>query len=230
VALGAAAFAAACVVYLSRMTQGLAFVPGLLTASPFAAVGFVLAWRRARLRLPAAIAVAALPIAWYAQYSGGAVAQWGGRYILLSGALLAVAGCVALEGRRRALLAVLALAVVTTGFGIAWLSVRSNTVAEGMTTIVDRHDQLVISRQTHFLREGGAFYDSREHWLTATSGAQLRDALRVAQESGATEFALIDGIDVPAPAHLGPYVRGRTQRVAFIRPDVFVGVTTYRMG
>ena len=154
----------------------------------------------------------------------------GGRYILLSGTVLAVAGCVALEGRTRALVAVLALAAVTTGAGLTWLSVRSHTVAEGMTAIVERHDQLVISRQSHMLREGGAFYDSREHWLTATTKSQLRDALGIARESGATEFGLIDGIDDPPPATLGPYERGRTQRVAFIRPDVFLGVTTYRLG
>ena len=60
--------------------------------------GIVLAWRTPPLRYPAAVAVAALPIAWLAQYSGGADPQWGARYILTSGALLAIAGCVALRG------------------------------------------------------------------------------------------------------------------------------------
>ena len=66
-----------------------------------------------------------------------------------------------------------------------WLSVRSNTVADGMATIVGRHDELVISRQTHLLREGGAFYDADEHWLTATTDPQLRQAVRIAVASPA---------------------------------------------
>jgi hypothetical protein len=230
VALGAAAFAAGCVVYLVRFGQGWGFVPGLLVASPFAAVGLLLAWRRPSLRLPAAIAVAALPIAWYAQYQGGADPQWGGRYILLSGTLLTVAGCVALRASQRAFIAVLVLAVVTTAAGVGWLSVRSRTVADGMATIVARDDQVVISRQPHLLREGGAFYDSREHWLTATTDAQLRDAVRVARRSGATELALTGGADQGAPRTLDGYVRGATRRVPFIRPDVKVAVTTYRLG
>ena len=138
VALGTAAFAAGCVVYFVRFSQGWGFVPGMLVASPFAAVGLLLAWRRPVLRLPAAIACAALPIAWYAQYQGGADPQWGGRYVLLSGALLTVAGVVALRTSPRAFVAVVALAAVTTAMGIGWLSVRSNTTADGMATIVAR--------------------------------------------------------------------------------------------
>ncbi len=228
VALGAALFAFGVAVYLVRFAQGWGFIPGLLVASPFAAAGLFLAWSKPVLRLPAAIACVALPIAWYAQYQGGAVPQWGGRYILLSGTLLAVAGCVVLRSHPRAFVAVVALAAITTAAGIGWLGVRSNTVAEGMAMIVARHDQVVIARQTHFLREGGAFYDSDEHWLTATTDAQLTKAVRIARESGATEFALIDGGDRRAPATLGEYVRGRTELVSFLRPDVKVAVTTYR--
>ena len=130
-ALGAALFAFGVVVYLVRFAQGWGFVPGLLVASPFAAVGLFLAWSKPALRLPAAIACVALPIVWYAQYQGGADPQWGGRYILLSGTLLAVAGCVVLRAHTRAFVAVVALAAITTLAGIGWLAVRSNTVADG---------------------------------------------------------------------------------------------------
>ena len=121
-----------CVVYLVRFAQGWGFVPGMLIASPFAAVGLLLAWRRPALRLPAAIACVALPVVWYAQYQGGADPQWGGRYILLSGALLAVAGVVVLRRAPRAFVAVVVLAALTTAMGIGWLSVRSHTTADGM--------------------------------------------------------------------------------------------------
>jgi hypothetical protein len=230
IALGAVAFAVACVVYLARFEQGWGYVPGLFAASPFAAVGVVLAWRRPALRLPAVIACAALPVAWAVQYQGGADPQWGGRYLLLSGTILAVAGCVVLRHSMRAFVAVLVLASMITAAGVAWLSVRSHTVADGMETIVARHDQLVISRQTHLWREGGAFYDARRRWLTATTPAELRAAARLAGETGVTELALVGGGDQAPPAELGPYTRGRTELVPFVRPDVLVQVTTYRRG
>ena len=145
----------------------------------------MLAWTRPALRLPAAIACAALPVAWYAQYQGGADPQWGGRYLLLSGALLAVAGVRRAAGPqtgvgrgRRARGARRPLG------GVGWLSVRSHTVADGMATILARHDELLISRQPHMLREGGAFYDRSAHWLTATDDRELAGPVAVAREAG----------------------------------------------
>jgi hypothetical protein len=227
VVAGGVLLAVAALVYVGRFGDGLGFVPGLLTASPFAAVGLFLAWRSPVLRWPALVAVVALPIAWATQYSGGADPQWGGRYILLSGALLAVVGLAALRGRRRALTAVVALSALVTLGGITWLSVRSNTVAEGMETILARHDDMLISRQTHFLREGGAFYDVDRKWLTATTPEQLDQAVRIAAESQTGEFAVIGDPGQQEPRRLGAYERGATQLVSFIRPDVKVAVTTY---
>ena len=124
-----------------------------------------LGWKRA-LRLPTVIASAALPLVWAFQYSGGAGPQWGGRYELVSGALLVVAGVVALAGRRRALTAVLGLSLFVTAFGVTWLSVRSHGVAAAFETILARDDEAVISAETHLFREGGAFYRPGAHWLT----------------------------------------------------------------
>ena len=78
--------------YLVGFAHGLGFVPGLLTASPFAAVGLAPRVARADVRLPRRSRCVALPMVWFAQYSGGAGPQWGGRYTLLSGALLAGGG------------------------------------------------------------------------------------------------------------------------------------------
>lgn len=219
----------AAVVYLDRWSQGLGFVPGLLAASPFAAVGVLLAWKQPNLRWPAAVAVAALPVAWVSQFSGGADAQWGARYLLTSGALLAVLGCVVLRGHRRALVATTVLAALVTVFGLTWLSVRSHTVADGMETILGRHDEMLISRQPHMFREGGAFYTADRKWLTATNDDDLRRAVRIAREVGATEFALIGGADQRGPARLGDYERGDRELVPFIRPDVKVGLITYQL-
>jgi hypothetical protein len=229
VVLGATLLAMAVAVYVVRLGQGLGFVPGLLTASPFACVGLVLAWRSPRFRLPAVVACVALPIAWASQFSGGADPQWGGRYVLLSSALLAVVGVVALRPNPRVLVAVAVVAGFVTAGGFVWLSVRSHTVADGMDTILARHDEVVISRQSHMLREGGAFYDSDRRWLTATTDAQLRRAVRVARKSGARELALIGGEGQRMPSSIGGYARGSTQLVSFLRPDVKLAVVTYRL-
>jgi hypothetical protein len=220
----------AAVLYVSRFSQGLGYVPGVLAASPFAAVGVVLAWKQRRLRWPVAVAVAALPLIWVSQFTGGADAQWGARYLLTSGAVLAAVGCVVLHEHRRALVATVALSALVTLGGIAWLSVRSHTVADGMERILARHDEMLISRQPHMLREGGAFYDPERRWLTATDDHELRQAVRIAHEAGVTEFALIGAADQPAPATLDGYLRGDRELVPFIRPDVKLGVVTYRLG
>ncbi len=158
--LASAALAGALFLMLVGLSGGLGFVPGMLVASPFAAMGFVFGWRK-DVRIITVMAVAALPLVWLFQYSGGAGPQWGGRYTLLSGALLLVAATVVLEGHRAALVATVMLAALVTGFGLTWLSVRSQWAAHGIEQIVDRHDQAVISGEAHVLREGGAFYNPR---------------------------------------------------------------------
>jgi hypothetical protein len=134
-----------------------------------------------------------------------------------------------LSRHQRALIAVTVLSAIVTLGGVAWLSVRSHTTAAGMETILARHDQMLISRQAHMLREGGAFYTPQQKWLTATGDGELRRAVRIARQAGVTEFALIGGADQGAPATLGGYERGARQLVSFIRPDVKLGVVTYRL-
>jgi hypothetical protein len=225
--LGSCALAAACFLYLVGFSAGLGFIPGMLTASPFAAVGLVFGWR-ADVRVITTMAVLALPIVWASQYSGGAGPQWGGRYTLLSGALLLVAATVVLEGRRMALLAGLIAAVLVTGFGLAWLSVRSHWVVNGIQHIVDRHDQALISGEAHFLREGGAFYTPDRHWLTATDPAELHRAIRILRAAGDTEFGYVVADGVTPPRTLDGYRRVGIEHFAFLRPDLRMGVATYR--
>ena len=212
---------------LVRVDGGLGFVPGLLTASPFAAVGLFLGWKR-HVRVPTLIACLALPVVWAFQYSGGAGPQWGGRYELLSGALLAVVAVVVLGGQRRVLALLLGVSLLVTGFGVAWLSVRSHGVVTGIEAIVARHDQAVISVEAHVLREGGAFYEPDRHWLTATTDTQLLDATRILGETGDREFAYVTSAGGAAPRAIGDFRRGATQKVEFLRSDVFLDVVTYR--
>jgi hypothetical protein len=224
---GSAAIAGAVFLYLVGFSGGLGFVPGMLTASPFAAIGVALGWRKG-VRIITVMAVAALPLVWAFQYSGGAGPQWGGRYTLLSGALLLVAATVVLEGHRNALVAACLVAALVTGFGIAWLSVRSHWVAHGIERIVDRHDQAVISGEAHVLREGGAFYDDSRHWLTSTSPRELHRAVRIVQDAGDTEFAYVVSDGVRIPRVIDGYQRDGIEKVQFLRPDLYLQVATFR--
>jgi hypothetical protein len=224
-----AALAGAFFLYLVGFSAGLGFVPGMLTASPFAALGIVLGWRR-DVRIVTLMAVAALPVVWLFQYSGGAGPQWGGRYTLLSGALLLVAATVVLEGHRSALVAACLVAAMVTGFGLAWLSVRSHWAAHGIEQIVERHDQAVISGEAHVFREGGAFYDPSRHWLTTTDEKELHQAVRIVRASGDTEFAYVVTNGSHIPRVIDGYRRDGVQRIQFLRPDIYLDVATFRAG
>ena len=108
--LGAVAIAGAALIYVMRFAGDLGFVPGVLTASPLAVAGLVAAWPCTLLRRVLAVALGALPLVWFFQYSGGGLPQWGGRYVLLTGTLLVVAGAVVLAtstGRGRLLVVAL---------------------------------------------------------------------------------------------------------------------------
>jgi hypothetical protein len=230
IVIGMTMAALALVVYLARFTSGLGFVPGLLVASPLAAAGLFLVWREPRMRLLGVVACVALPIAWASQYTGSSMwPQWGGRYLLLSGALLAIAACVALRTTPQGMLAVCLLAGCVTAGGVMFLSQRTHTNADGMETILARHDDVLICRCQQFFREVGAFYTPERRWLTAATAADLRRAVDVARASGADEFATIGPEGQSNPAVLSDYVRGPTELVPFTRGDVHVQVTTYRL-
>ncbi|MEX1006547.1 MAG: hypothetical protein WD271_01730 [Acidimicrobiia bacterium] len=224
--VGIAALAVAGAFVLLRARAGLGFVPGVLTASPFAAAGVALGWRR-RSGFPMVVACAALPLVWAFQYSGGAAPQWGGRYELLSGALLAVVATVVVARSRFAFAALVAMSVLVTAFGLGWLSERSHAVADGIETLVDRHDQAVISLEGHLLREGGAFYEPNRHWLTAVSDEQLRRAARIVEGAGDREVAVVAPTGRKLPGRLGRFSRVDTQPLE-IRRILRLQVVTYR--
>ena len=203
-------------------------VPGFLVASPLAAVGLVLLWGRRDLWLPGAVALLALPLVWATAYSDTMRPQWGGRYVLTSGALLAVVAVVALAGRRAALAGVLAVSFLVTGSSVVFLSERSHSIADGVATIVARQDDAVISLEAHLRREGGAFSTPDRHWLTATDQVTLRWAVRIVREAGDLEFALLVPDELQVPATMGGFSRAGTQRVT-VRPDQPLRVVTYRL-
>jgi hypothetical protein len=227
--MGGAVDVVAALLFVMRFGTGLGFVPGVLVASPLAAVGLFVCWRERGPRMLGVVALVALPMAWAAQYTGSMWPQWGGRYVLVSGVLLAVGACVALRRAPQALLATCLVAGVVTAGGVVWLAARTHTNADGMEQILARHDDVLIARHAQLFREVGAFYTPESRWLTAATDADLDRAVRVARESGANEFATIGPEGQVNPRALGDYVRGRTELVRFTRGDLHVQVTTYRV-
>src|SRR5581483_3940443 len=124
--IGVVVLSIAALLYVAFVVGDLGFVPGLLTASPLAAIGLA-ACAQPNLRWLAAIAFLAIPIVWAVQYSGGAAPQWGARYLLVSSALLAIAGATWLaRSGGAASVGVVALALLVTLSGVAWLHERSH--------------------------------------------------------------------------------------------------------
>jgi hypothetical protein len=178
---------------LVRIHSGLSFVSGFVPALPVVAFGAVLAWRDPRRRLLAVIALVSLPGVWLLQYTGGAGPQWGGRYVLLTGFLLAVVGIVAIEALPHwSRVVVIALCVGITLAGVRYLEVRSHQGGRASDAISAMHDDVVISRFAHLFREVGSEYTPQRQWLTALGDRDLTRAATIARRHHAETVAVID--------------------------------------
>lgn len=225
--LAAVALAVAGVLYAIRFADGFGFIPGVLTASPLAVAGVALGWSDPRGVRLAIAALAPLPLVWLFQFSGGAGPQWGGRYVLTTGLLLAVVGVVAaMRAGRPAAITVLVLGLAVSACGVAWLSVRSHDVADAMEQLVARNDEAVLSLEAHLLREGGAFYNGDRQWLTATNDHEVDEAVQVLRRAGVHHVAVIRLAGLGSPAALGPFQREGSTRLELL-PGVQFTVTSY---
>ena len=190
-----------------RVLDGPGFVPGLVATTPFAVAGAVLAWRRPAGRLPAAIALAALPLVWLFQYRGGALPQWGGRYVLTSGLLLGAVG-VARSGelRRWAQRLFVGLAVAITALGLVWTSQRTHDIADVLDDVEARPERVVATDVQFFLRELGAGYSEDVRWLVVAEPEDLDEVGAIAaDEGGGLALLQVDGRR-PPPEQVGPLV------------------------
>jgi hypothetical protein len=225
--LGLVAIAVAALLYVVRFADGLGFVPGVLSASPLAAAGLVIGWTVKRWRLAGVMALVAAPVVWVFQYSGGANPQWGGRYLLVTGTVLVVGGAIVLgatSGPARVVL--VALAVVVTVAGVAWLSQRSHAVASAMRQMETGPDTVLVSREAHLLREGGAFYRPDQRWLTAESDRELAAAVAVARDVGARRLEVVGVAGRAEPRSFDGFERAGSRRIEFL-PGLDVVLVTY---
>jgi hypothetical protein len=206
--------------YAARWSESspvLGFVAGLLAATPFAIVGVVAARRRTAPLVVTALV--ALPLVWAFSWRGQLVAQWGGRYVLTSGALLVVAAAVALDARWRTLPVALLVAgaVLVSSLGAVWHVQRSRGVARAVAAI-ERvpSGTVIVSRLGHLGREGGYWYGNHR-WLDADAPDGLAAASHVTRAAGAHRVDVVELVEGDrSPATFAGY-RARGERtVSFL--------------
>ncbi len=177
--------------YLLRVLDGPGFVPGMVAATPIAAVGLATAWYKPLSRYLALVAVGSLPLVWLFQFTGGAGPQWAGRYVLTSGLVLLVLGTV--EGPRMTpwvWRGFVGLSVAVTAFGLVWLGQRSHEVAASGEAFSRRPEPVLITTIGHQAREYGAFYDEKP-WLTAPFVEDRPQAVELVAKAGYDEFGYV---------------------------------------
>ena len=187
-----ATFVVAIVVYLLAFASGLGFVPGALVASPFAAAAVLI--RRDQDRVTVlGMALVMTVLTWTFQLTGGALPQWGGRYLLVPTLLLTTLGVVALvewAGERTSRLVVTGFAVTVTLFGAAWLQQRSYDVESFFDDLADRPEDVIVSTNGFLVREAGPAYDGRRY-LSIGRGADVEGAVDVVSDAGFETFAVL---------------------------------------
>lgn len=241
---------AAVLALVRALAGGLGFVPGLGPAwvLPAAAAAAAATGARpepfvhAQAEMPAstftnrrtarvvllAIALGAVPLVLATQFRGGAGPQWAGRYLLVSGFLLANLGWAALEGRPPVLRTAFAgLAVATTAFGLAWLQVRSHDVDRTIAALERRPEPVLVSGVYHLAREGGATYGDKR-WLTLapTPGGTPDAAAGVLERAGVGRFASVE-LAVDPPRRYPGFTAAGTSTVALFE-GVDLRVTSWR--
>jgi hypothetical protein len=223
--LAVAAAVVAALVLVLRAASDLGFWPGLVATTPLAAVALARGWDRPERRLVLAFALVPLPFVFLFQFSGGALPQWGGRYLLTSGLLLAVVGISALGSLARwARRYFVVAAVVVTGLGLAWMSVRTHDVAVAGDALAARPEQVLVSPDGFPPREFAATYGSKD-WLAVRSLDDVPRAGALVRAAGRTSFAVVSLGTTPPPTVPGFHVTGTTT-VHFVGPSDFT-VTSY---
>ena len=146
-----------------------------------------------------AVALGAIPIVLVTQFRGGAGPQWAGRYLLVSGFLLAVVGLAALDRRPTILrTGVIVLAVAVTAFGLAWLRHpvprrRPHDPGAGGETGAGPRLRRVPpgpGGRRHLRRQALAHPHRRPPTMRPTAADVLTDA-------GVTTFAAVEPVDAP---------------------------------
>ncbi len=213
--------AAALCVGVVWLLFGLRFVPGLVPTTPLAVVGAVALVRRRQL-LVGILAFAPVPLVLAVQFTEGAYAQWGGRYLLATGAILAVAAVALVADEHRQVFAATAAAgLLATLYGVAWRVHRSDLAMNDWDTLLQASAQetVVVFLDGHHAREAGPLMLDRR-WLSAPDVEVLPELVQALDAAGEPRFMLVSpeafGFDPDGagPEWAGPF------RVAEVRGEL----------
>jgi hypothetical protein len=222
--------------YLARILQGPGFVPGLVAVAPIIPAGVVATIGRrsvgGRARVLVLAGLLSLPPIWYLQWQGNHIAQWGGRYILVPGALLTVAGLVALDRARvdrRIPAAFAAAALVLSAYGAVWHVQRTRVVADAIRSVEAVPDDVVIaSTDLDLFREGASYYGAHR-WVTSADPIAIIGAGGVAEHFDIPRVDVIQVVDPsarPTPIPAVPSYRATgTRTIEWLDSELLV--TTY---
>ncbi len=186
-------------VYLFLLIETIAigpgFVQGMVAATPLAGVGLFFGFRDRSIRATGvvmAIAVASLPLVWAVQYTGGALPQWAGRYILTSGWALAVIAVVGLERHsRRALAALASLSLAITAIGYAWVVQRTAAFGDAFEELAAIDQPVLVFSDPFLVREGGP-HVVEQQWLAASFEEGRAEAADALIDGGFERFGYVD--------------------------------------
>ncbi len=176
-------------IFLRVVTFGPTFVPGMMAAVPAAGLGVAALVRYRRFEV-AVLALAPLPIVWATQYAGAAEAQWGGRYILLSGLLLTVFGVVRVaRSQPRVAMGFLAANLAMSTLGLAMVITRTHAFGEGNRTAASIEGPVVFSDS--FIAREAAPLGRDMQWLAAGSDSERAVAATVLSAIDTDGFTLL---------------------------------------
>jgi hypothetical protein len=176
----------------------------------------------------AAIALGSLPLVWAVQYTGGAGPQWGGRYIITTGALLIVLATVTFttESAADVLRKVAIGGAVITCVGVVWTIHRTHEFADAFRELAGRDEPALVFHDPFLAREGGATVIS-ERYLAATGPEDRAEAVAVLEQMGIDEAGFVDLDDGAAVRGLPGWEQVGTDTVQLI-DGIDLRVTTWR--
>ena len=214
--------------YLARLFVGTGFMAGTLPATPAGSAGLTaFPGSGARAKQLVVTATAAAPAVWLLQWRGDLFAQWGGRYTLASGVLLAVVAAVVIEraGLRTVVAAVvIGASVIVAVFGAAWHAERTRGLAHTIEVIdAAPADVVIVTTMPHLGREAGAFYGD-QRWLRLDRPDDADALAAVLDELGVDRIDVVEQVTEgwPHPTLAGfdragerlvPYLKGAQLRV-----------------
>lgn len=177
------------------------FVPGLVPTTPLVVLGAV-SLAHFRKWVPMALGLGPVPLLFATQYPAGAIPQWGGRYLLLTGLVLMTAAVALLQTKKhfRLLMVVAAAGFVITGFGATWSVVRMNSIADewGAIERLSNSNEVLVWRDPSIAREAGPL-SVGNRWISAPTLSEQEQASQIFQDTDIDEFVWIDwaGSDPP---------------------------------